>query len=310
MRTRTPLLALALLLASGCVRWGPLPADEGSSTSADGEASTEPSTEVESESGDESSGDSEFPWPEPITLDPAARVVVWGQTGIPTRNLDMFANIFSYLAGSASAGDGDGDGTTTGDGDGDPTTGDGDGDGTTTGDGDGDGTTTGDGDGDITILWLSDCDPREDALGCLAGNLDPFFAMVETLGSIEFQTLDSVDPVAYDAVVADFCGIIEPEQLEQLLVAGARVLVLGDAWCLRDGQTSAALANTTLERIGTRFNGELLYNEDFLVSDNKQVELLAGVASLDVWGLSLQEHDASVVEAVGVLRGALLTSRE
>jgi len=135
--------------------------------------------------------------------------------------------------------------------------------------------------------------------------------MVETLGTIEFATLASVDPLAYDAIVADFCGPVSTEQVGLMLGDGARVLVLGDEWCVRDGQTSAALANEILEPLGARFNGELLYNHNFMVSDAKQTALLEGVSTIDAWGLSLQQHDETrFVASASVLGGALLGWRD
>jgi len=161
----------------------------------------------------------------------------------------------------------------------------------------------------MKILWIDDCDPRQDPAGCLAGNVQPFFNMVATLGTIEFKPLSLVDPLAYDVVVADFCGPVSPEQVATMLGDGARVLVLGDWWCQSAAGVSAEIANQLLEHLGTRFDGDELYNHDFLVAASKQVELLEGVSVIDAWGVALQEHIAPFEDAVGTIDGALLTSR-
>jgi hypothetical protein len=161
----------------------------------------------------------------------------------------------------------------------------------------------------MTILWIEDCDPREDAAGCLAGNVQPFFDMVAGLGTIEFKPLSLVDPLAYDVVVADFCGPVSPEQVGAMLGDGVRVLVLGDYWCESALGVSAVVANQVLEHVGTRFDGDELYNHDFLVADAKQIGLLAGVPVVDAWGLALQEHIDPFEEALGTFDGALITSR-
>jgi len=161
----------------------------------------------------------------------------------------------------------------------------------------------------MTILWIADCDPRTDAAGCLAGNVQPFFDMVATLGTIEFKPLSLVDPLAYDVVVADFCGPVSPEQVATMLGDGGRLLVLGDYWCETSQGVSAEVANRVLEHLGTRFDGDVLYNHDFLVADDKQVGLLEGVTTVDAWGVALQEHIAPFVAAIGSFDGALITSR-
>jgi hypothetical protein len=339
MSARISLPTLALVLACGCVRWG-MGSDEDSFGDAEG-TSSQTDTQAGEETTDDT-GDEPFPWPEQWPVDPDARVVVWGKTGIPTRNLAMMKNIFVELGG-VEGGTGDGDGDLTGDGDGD-LTGDGDGDLTGDGDGDltgdGDGDLTGDGDGDdptgdgddptgdgddptgdgddptgdgdpggLRILWIDDCDPREDAIGCLAGNVQPFFTMVAELGTIEFKPLSLVDPLAYDVVVADFCGPVSATQVATMLGDGARVLVLGDYWCETPMGVSAERANELLTRIGARFTGDVIYNHNFLVATAKQVGLLEGVPALDAWGVALQDHLPSFEAAVGTIEGAILTSR-
>ncbi len=268
IRAIVPTIVVAAgLVNAGCIRWG-IPEDEMIGDDTDDPTSSEPPLETES-SGDETTDTGEeFVWPESWPLGPGARVVVWGKTGIPTRNLAMIENALVDLAG-----------------DGDPNP------------------------GSMNILWIDDCDPREDPAGCLAGNVQPFFDMVATLGSIEFKPLSLVDPLAYDVVVADFCGPVSVEQVATMLGDGAHVLVLGDYWCESPSGISAELANGLLEHFGTRFDGDVLYNHEFLVADQKQVGLLEGVSVVDAWGVALQVHTEPFESALGTFDGALITSR-
>ena len=130
-RTHSPSRLAALGLAAlglGCIRWGTPIEDQ--DTNADNEdfSTTAPLT-TNDDTTTTTTGEED--WPESWPVHPSSRVVVWGQTGFPTRNLTMFENVFLYLA-DVSGGSGDGDGDPTGDGDGDP------GDGDPSGDGDGD----------------------------------------------------------------------------------------------------------------------------------------------------------------------------
>ena len=163
--------------------------------------------------------------------------------------------------------------------------------------------------GSVNILWVADCDPRTDAVGCLAGNVQPYFAMVDTIGSIDFKPLSEVDPLAYDVVVADFCGPVSATAVGEMLGEGARVLVLGDTWCVRNGQTSAAGANELLEHLGTRFDGADLYNHDFLVPEARRVGILEGIERIDAWGVALQGLGPEFDELLGTSVGTLLSSR-
>ena len=159
-------------------------------------------------------------------------------------------------------------------------------------------------------MWISNCDPRTDDVGCLAGNVQPFFDMIDTLGTIEFKPLSIVDPLAYDVVVADFCGPVSAEEVAVMLDEGSRVLVLGDHWCEVEGVLSAELANELLEHLHTRFNGKVIYNHEFLVAPTKQIGLLAGVPILDAWGVALQLTGPNFEAAASTSQGGLLTFRE
>ncbi|MGH1347765.1 MAG: hypothetical protein ACRBN8_39790 [Nannocystales bacterium] len=360
-------ISVLCIASNGCVRWGSEEEEEqdsqgggcGSSSSApsdDGFTSDPTSPMDDDDDMDESGtrgsgGDPTVPdlpqWPTPWPLDEDAAVVVWGKTGIPTKNLDLVRNIYLSLAaggepgssststggstaGTSSSTDGttgsaDTDATTTTGGvDTDSTTGGaassttgGTTDGDTYGDTDGPGgDTDGDTDGTgpdplagVNVLWVADCDPRSDAVGCLAGNVQPYFAMVDTIGSIDFKLLSEVDPLAYDVVVADFCGPVSATAVGEMLGEGAHVLVLGDTWCVRDGQTSAAAANELLEHIGTRFDGAELYNHGFLVPEARRIGILEGIESIDAWGVGLQGLGAEFDELLGTSAGTLLSSR-
>ncbi|MFV8753278.1 hypothetical protein ACNOYE_22240 [Nannocystaceae bacterium ST9] len=165
------------------------------------------------------------------------------------------------------------------------------------------------GEGPLTILWVADCDPRIDAAGCLAGNVQPFFDMVDVVGTIEFKPLAAVDPTAYDVIVVDFCEVVEGESIATLLAEGAGVLALGDPFCTTPAGTSAALANATLGHFGVRFVEHEVYAHDFTVPIEAQVGLLAGVTSLDAWGVALHETIDPVVVLLTTLDGAVLSER-
>ncbi len=167
------------------------------------------------------------------------------------------------------------------------------------------------GEGPLSILWIADCDPRTDAQGCLAGNVQPYFDMVAGVGTIEFKPLATVDPAAYDVIIADFCEAIEGEAIAAVLAEGFGVLALGDPFCTNAGISSAARANSTLAHFGVRFIDHELYSHDFTVPAEAQTDLLAGVPSLDAWGVALQEASASepVVVVVTTLEGVVLSHR-
>lgn len=364
-------IAVLCIASNGCVRWGEEPDDDDddqggcgttSSMATDDGYTSDPGSPIDDDadpSGTPATGNDptvpDLPqWPTPWPIDPDAAVVVWGKTGIPTKNLDLVRNIYVSLAaggqpnpdtsgtGSTSGGSSSSSDATTGGADTDPggTMGGTDTDGadtdSTTGgatDGPNGGTTEGtasdtDGTGDDTggtggetggiepepgtgmnILWVANCDPRSDPAGCLAGNVQPYFAMVDTIGNIDFKPLSEVDPLAYDVVVADFCGPVSATAVGEMLGDGAKVLVLGDTWCVRDGQTSAAAANELLEHIGTRFDGAEIYNHDFLVPEARRVGILEGIDRIDAWGVGLQGLGEEFDELLGTTAGTLLSSR-
>ena len=350
-------ISVLCIASNGCVRWGEEEEDDNdqggcgtsSSDPEDDGYTSDPTTPTDDDMDASdtlaSGGDPTIPdlpqWPTPWPIDADAAVVVWGKTGIPTKNLDLVKNIYLSLGADGEPGPGSSstgstsngtssstDGTTgASDTDAPDTSGGIATDGPTSGDtnstgGDTDSTggdtdsTGGDTDGTrpepsagLNILWVANCDPRTDTVGCLAGNVQPYFAMVDTIGNIDFKPLSEVDPLAYDVVVADFCGPVSATAVGEMLGEGARVLVLGDTWCVRNGQTSAAAANELLEHIGTRFDGAELYNHDFLAPEARRVGVLEGVERIDAWGVGLQGLGPEFEELLGTSIGTLLSSR-
>jgi hypothetical protein len=134
--------------------------------------------------------------------------------------------------------------------------------------------------------------------------------MVDGIGTITFTPLANVDPLAYDVVIADFCGELTPAQVHAMLEQGANVLVLGDYWCESSAGMSADVANELLEHLGVRFNDHLLYNHEFLVPANKQFGLLEGVPILDAWGVALQDVGPGFMSVAGTIDGAAITTIE
>lgn len=165
------------------------------------------------------------------------------------------------------------------------------------------------GEAQLAILWVADCDPRSDALGCLAGNVQPYFDMIAGIGTVEFQLLDAVDPAAYDVIVVDFCEPVDGDAIASLLAAGVGVLALGDRFCTIEGSDAAARANATLAHFGVRFIEHELYNHALTVPVESQTDILAGVTSLDAWGVTLQETIDPVVVQISTIDGAVLTKR-
>lgn len=161
----------------------------------------------------------------------------------------------------------------------------------------------------LTILWIADCDPRIDADGCMAGDVQPFFDMVDGLGTIELASPAMLEPSDYDVVVADFCGPVDGLQIAALLAVGEGVLAMGDRQCATSTGSSAKVANETIAHFGARFISRELQDQRFAVPAEQQVGLLEGVTSLDVAGVSLQETMDPAVAVVETPDGALLGTR-
>jgi hypothetical protein len=330
-RLRRPLLC-AVGGLSACIRWG-VSADDDEWITSGSEVSTWTTTDASTTAVETSStGDVAPDWPDAWPIDPRARVVVWGRTGIPTRNLRLFENFIVALAdgGGGETGSSDGTdgstGTTSGSTGGTGTTSEGTSttggtEETDTSGDDGDSSTSsgatetgGDepepGAGALSILWIGDCDPRVDELGCLAGNIAPFFEMIDRVGRVDFRPLSAVDARAYDVVVADFCGPVDPQQVATLLGDGAGVLVLGDRWCGSSAGLSADVANVLLERIGARFTATQLYNHDLRVPAAVDSPLVAGVETIDAWGVTLQETRPDFQAILVTTGGAVITAHD
>lgn len=293
MAPRKLYLGLLAVTLAGCVRWGrddgddsvgygdwdPTSSYDGSPDDATSSSWEETGNEDEStsttgtpdSSSSSDSGSSSDSTGGEVDLWPIAEesaVVVWGRSGVPSRNIGLFRNIFTFLAQRP-----------------DPAL------------------------ADAGILWIGDCDPREDPLGCLEGNTTAFFEMVDALGTIDFQLLSEVDPAAYDVIVADFCGPVSALQIGMLLGDGARVLVLGDQWCHSGEQSSAERANELLENIGASFNREELYNHEFRVEPPGAGGLLEGLTELDAWGVDLQDVGPQFQSVTKTEAGTVLSVR-
>ncbi|MCX4247959.1 hypothetical protein [Paraliomyxa miuraensis] len=165
------------------------------------------------------------------------------------------------------------------------------------------------GEGPLTILWIADCDPRIDAEGCGVGDVQPFFDLVDSLGTIDFMPPEATDPFAYDVVVADFCEPIDGEVVTVLLEVGMGVLALGDRSCSTPTGTSAKLANDVIAHFGLRFGSQTLDDPRFLVPPEAQSDLLEGIVSIVASHVSLQETLDPAFVVVEAADGVLLSRR-
>jgi hypothetical protein len=161
----------------------------------------------------------------------------------------------------------------------------------------------------LAILWIGDCDPRTDADGCQAGDVQPFFDVVDGLGTIEFAVPTAIEPDAYDVVIADFCGPVDGEWIAVSLAVGEGVLVLGDRSCGTADGSSAKVANETLAHFGVRFGTQVVFDPAVDVPTDAQNGLLEGVTSLVADGVSLHETLEPVVVVVETPEGVLLSRR-
>jgi hypothetical protein len=273
-RERLPLLAMPIVLMSGCIRWG-VPDDPvyfGESTTYAYDDST--TVDPDGSTSDEGTTAAEpppmrrpRPWPEQWLFGADSRLVTWGRSGIPTVNPELLANTFYFLAGVAP------------------------------------------GERPLAILWIGDCDPRTDVDGCHAGDVQPFFDLVDGLGTIEFAVPTTIEPATYDVVIADFCGPVDGEWIAASLAAGEGVLALGDRSCGTPTGSSAKVANETLAHFGVRFGPHVLFDPGFPVPADAQNGLLEGVTSLDAQDVSLHETLDPVVVVVETPEGVLLSRR-
>ena len=162
----------------------------------------------------------------------------------------------------------------------------------------------------LTILWIADCDPRADPEGCQAGDVQPFFDLIDGLGStVEFATPEVIDPSDYDVVVADFCEPVDGPVIATLLADGEGVLALGDRSCSTPTGTSAKLANDVIAHYGVRFGSPTLDDPRFLVNPEVQSGLLEGITSIVASHVSLQETLDPAFVVVEANEGVLLSHR-
>lgn len=149
------------------------------------------------------------------------------------------------------------------------------------------------------ILYTFPCDPRTDPGLCqLASDfatLEPFFEVVEEVGTVEFGTMSETARDEYSLVIADFCHGLRTAERRALiapyLAAGGRALLLADNFCFPNQQTSsAAAANTVLEPLGVHFTDlDPADRTPLDVSSQGGTELLEGVDSLFIFRVVPQE---------------------
>ncbi len=117
------------------------------------------------------------------------------------------------------------------------------------------------------LLWVDDCDPRQDAAFCQLSDslavLADFYGVIEELGAtLDYQIPTAVDDLmGYDVVIANFCGNAGKAipLIEQYIQAGGSVVVMGDSFCRgvavgdQSGYTSAQAASLLSEPRGIFF---------------------------------------------------------
>jgi hypothetical protein len=145
----------------------------------------------------------------------------------------------------------------------------------------------------MRILYTDGCDPREDEGLCdLSESFDylqPFFDTLDSIGTITFANMSTVDLADYDVVIANFCSALgnpepNPERTALLayLAAGRPAVVLGDNFCYYGDSPSAAAAALVVMFYGDTITGAETYETDrLLVPEGFQIGLLAGVTNLN-----------------------------
>jgi hypothetical protein len=144
----------------------------------------------------------------------------------------------------------------------------------------------------IRVLYATDsaCDPRTSSNYCQItsdpANLQPFFNMINSIGSIEFKAFSSVDPYAYDVVILDCCRTslttIRDRVLTYINTAHGGMWVVGSNSCYRSGTPSSQLANSIVQEYGIRMTTEdpTTRGCHALTADEK-TGILKDVASID-----------------------------
>jgi hypothetical protein len=148
----------------------------------------------------------------------------------------------------------------------------------------------------IRVLYATDsaCDPRTSSNYCqLVADptlLQPFFNMINSIGSIEFKAYTSVDPYAYDVVILDCCRTnlttIRDSVLRYINTAHGGIWVVGSNSCYRSGTASAQLANSIVQDYGMRFGTEDPVDRTcHSIPADKNTGILKDVASIEFFRL-------------------------
>jgi hypothetical protein len=147
----------------------------------------------------------------------------------------------------------------------------------------------------IRVLYAGDsaCDPRTSANYCSLvsdpARLAPFFAMIDSIGTIDFKAYSSVDPYAYDVVILDCCRTSLTSIKTSIAnyidtVAHGGMFVVGSRSCYRSGTPSSELAQTVVQSYGTTFLAEDPTGRGCHdIAAEKRTGLLAGVTKLDFY---------------------------
>jgi hypothetical protein len=151
----------------------------------------------------------------------------------------------------------------------------------------------------VRVLYADDsaCDPRTSANYCQItsdpAKLQPFFNMINSIGSIEFKKYSSVDPYAYDVVILDCCHTsltsITPAVTNYINTAHGGMWVVGSNACLRGGTSSAQLANSVIQAYGMSFTAlDPGTRECLTVPADRRTGILQDVTSIDPFRVAPQ----------------------
>lgn len=149
----------------------------------------------------------------------------------------------------------------------------------------------------VRVLYAGDspCDPRTDPDYCRLvsdpARLQPFFNMINSIGSIEFKAFSSVDPFAYDVVILDCCRTslttIRDRVLNYVNTAHGGIWVVGSNSCYRSGTPSSQLANSIVQDYGIRMTTEdPMTRGCHALTAAEQTGILTGVASIEFFRMA------------------------
>jgi len=170
--------------------------------------------------------------------------------------------------------------------------------------------------GQIRVLYTTKSNLRDDPNPQNQAWYQPFLAMISQIGTVEFRRASQAPPGSFDVVIADFCAV--PEDAERAILtthvlAGGRVLVLGDnfCWSSQVNRTSAESANLMLRDLGIVFTTEEITERNPLaIAPAEQQDVLAGVSLLNVFRVTPQSASGSwtpIVTSGGKVLAAITT---